>query len=203
MPNWCSNNLTLTHDNPEMIKRAVAAFTDGRLLQEFVPCPQELLDGTAPTGEAAAQANIEKHGASDWYQWCIQNWGTKWDINNEVGDTDESEDGRSVVMSFDTAWRPPLEFYRTMEDDLGFGVKATYFEPGMSFVGKWDDGDNEHYDIDPENLDDIPQDLMDEWDISSWYDQDEDEDEDDENISIDLDGGLSAINEDDKDGEEV
>jgi hypothetical protein len=39
MPNWCNNNIELAHENPEMVKRALTAFTDGRLLDEFIPLP--------------------------------------------------------------------------------------------------------------------------------------------------------------------
>lgn len=179
MPNWCSNNLTLKHEDPAMIKRAVSAFHEGKLLHEFSPCPQELLDGVSPAADDVAQANIEKYGYSDWYTWCINNWGTKWDINGDVGDADESDDGLSVLMSFDTAWSPPLEFYRTMEDDFGFTVKATYFEPGMAYVGEWVDGDNYDFSIDTDNLDAIPQHLAEEWDISSWYDNEDGLEEED------------------------
>lgn len=180
MPNWCANSVTFEHDDPDMIKRAVAAFNDGRLFQEFVPCPQELLDGVSPAAEDVAAANIEKHGHADWYTWCIANWGTKWDINSEAGNADESGDGRSVFMSFDTAWSPPLEFYREMEDEHGFRVKASYFEPGMALVGEWSEGDNYDFEIDMDNLDAIPQHLIEEWDILSWYDHDDDEEGEEE-----------------------
>ena len=50
MPNWCNNNLTLTHSDPAMIQRAVTAYQEGKLLQEFIPCPQELLETTAQFG---------------------------------------------------------------------------------------------------------------------------------------------------------
>lgn len=177
MPNWCSNIATLEHDDPAMIKRAIEAFDDGRLFQEFVPCPQELLDGVSPAPEDEARTNIEKYGASSWYDWCIANWGTKWDINGEAGSADGSGDGRSVFMSFDTAWGPPLEFYREMEDEHGFRVKASYFEPGIAFVGEWSEGDNYDFKIDTDNLDAIPQHLIEEWDILSWYDHDEEGEE--------------------------
>lgn len=180
MPNWCANNLTLEHDDPALIKRAIDAFNNGALLQEFVPCPQELLDGGSPAPDDVAKANIEKHGAADWYSWCIEHWGTKWDINNEAGDADESGDGKSVFMSFDTAWGPPLEFYRELEDEFGFRVKATYFEPGMALVGEWSDGDNYDFAIDMDNLDGIPAHLVEEWDILSWYDANDEDVEDGE-----------------------
>ena len=70
-----------------------------------------------------------------------------------------------------------MEFYRTMEDDLGFRIKASYFEPGMAIVGEWSEGDSYDFSIDTENLDSIPQHLQDEWDIASWYEGEEGEEE--------------------------
>ena len=42
MPNWCSNYVELTHDNPDMLRRAEDAFNRGELLAEFIPVPASL-----------------------------------------------------------------------------------------------------------------------------------------------------------------
>ena len=42
MPNWCSNYVELTHDNPDMLRRAEDAFNRGELLAEFIPVPDSL-----------------------------------------------------------------------------------------------------------------------------------------------------------------
>jgi hypothetical protein len=39
MPNWCNNNLTLSHDDPAMIQRAFDALERQEFLQEFCPVP--------------------------------------------------------------------------------------------------------------------------------------------------------------------
>lgn len=193
MPNWCTNNATFENDNPEMIRRLVEGFNKGELFSTFLPCPKELSEGVAPADESATKTNIEKHGFADWYQWCLNNWGTKWDVGNEDVEVEPSDDGRSVRLFFDSAWSPPLAFYQAMEERFGFKIAASYFEPGMAFVGEYVDGDEETYEIDPENLDEIPENLRAEFDIDMWYDNDEDE-----NLDIDLDGGLSATNESEK-----
>lgn len=176
MPNWCTNNATFEHDDPAMIKRMVDGFSEGRLFQEFVPCPQELLEGVSPAPEDKAEANMKKHGFADWYTWCLANWGTKWDISNDGFDPSIGDGDRSVFLSFDTAWGPPVQFYQRLEEDLGFRVNATYFEPGMAFVGEWSDGEDFEYKIDMDDLDGIPEHLAEEYDILSWYDHDEETD---------------------------
>ena len=41
MPNWCDNSLTLTHEDPAEIVRAVEAFKRGEFLAELVPNPDK------------------------------------------------------------------------------------------------------------------------------------------------------------------
>ena len=187
MPNWCSNNLTLRHEDPAKIQEAIAAFNEGKLFDHFVPCPPELLEEVEPGDdyaqrvEALSKRNMELHGYASWYDWHIDNWGTKWDISNEGFEAEASDDGKSVYLAFDTAWGPPIAWYHEMVDEHGFDVQATYFEPGMAFIGRYTtDGLDEYYeygDIDRAELSEhIPQDLMDEYDLLGWLG---DEDEDD------------------------
>ena len=192
MPNWCSNSATFTHEDPAMIKRLVDAYNSGRTMGEFFPCPPELLDRDAPNREEGANTDalIEKYGAADWYQWALSNWGTKWDFGADDGDTLTIDEGSNEVsIYFDSAWAPPIAFYQEMEDELGFHITATYFEPGMCFVGEYEEGSDDYFEY-GDSLEGVPQHLIDAYDLESYL-----EDEDEENLVIDLDDGLSAVNE--------
>lgn len=157
MPNWCANTLKITHDDTAQIARAVAAFARGEFMQEFDPCPQDLLDTMAghhaagSPEEAELQArrasNLEKYGAEDWYDWKIANWGTKWDVGGEECDSPEYTDGDTeATFHFDSAWSPPTEFFATLEDQ-GFEVDAMWYEPGVGFCGQYSDGAEDSYNI--------------------------------------------------------
>lgn len=146
MPNWCNNGITLRHADPAMIDRVVKG-KDG-LLMEFLPTPQELLDTTAGSFgddekqralEAQQAENVRKYGFKDWYDWNIANWGTKWDFALENVDR---PDANTVTAAFDSAWSPPIDAYNKLME-LGFEVEAMYYEPGMCFVGKFDNGVDE------------------------------------------------------------
>ena len=153
MPNWCSNVATLSHPEPKMIARLLKAADceDHGILQEFVPCPEELLNNELTTSygdeEKQKKVNelkkemIEKYGYSSWYDWNINNWGTKWDLC-DVTATLPHED--TVLLHFDTAWSPPVEAYAKLEE-LGFTVLAYYYEPGMCFAGIYQDGNEDFY----------------------------------------------------------
>ena len=129
MPNWCSNGITLRHADPAMIDRVIAG-KEG-LLQEFLPCPEELLK--AVVNFETNEAMVAKYGFSSWYDWSIANWGTKWDFALE---NVERADANTVTAAFDSAWAPPVEAYRQL-CALGFEIEAMYYEPGMGFVGKF------------------------------------------------------------------
>lgn len=158
MPNWCSNILTLTHTDSAEIKRAVDAFSRGNLMQEFYPCPQDLLDAVSgnvgPAGspeqiahEAKTAENELRYGYTDWYDWKVANWGTKWDVGGAGCDEPQYTEGdTSVTLYFDSAWTPPLEFYSWIED-MDFGVDALYYEPGVAFCGRYTSGNDDGYDI--------------------------------------------------------
>jgi hypothetical protein len=142
MPNWCNNGITLRHADPVMIERAAKALQEGKFLQEFIPCPKELTETVAQFGtNDHEKANREKYGYGSWYDFNIANWGTKWDVNS---DNVAIEDANTVSASFDSAWAPPTRAYEQLMD-LGFEVEAFYYEPGMGFVGKWVDGEDDCY----------------------------------------------------------
>ena len=200
MPNWCSNTLTIKHDDPAMLQRIRDAIPTENLFGAFFPTPPELLE-EVPVGEdfmerskKREQENLEKFGYTDWYNWNIQNWGTKWDTSVLTLNDDQPD---MLNISFDTAWGPPGVFFEKMTD-LGFDIEAHYLEEGMGFVGKYtsEDGD-ESYNFDgSEDLEDIPDDICEHWDLAglcemreessddfddSDYEDDEDAEEDVEN----------------------
>lgn len=49
--------------------------------------------------------NIHQYGASTWYDWCVQNWGTKWNAYGYGEDTIDYHDGD--MLHFQTAWSAP------------------------------------------------------------------------------------------------
>jgi hypothetical protein len=154
MPNYCSNYLTLTHKDPAMIVRAKEALDRGEFLQEFIPVPEELQIVAGSVGnpveqaklEADTQRNIEKYGYGNWYDYCVNEWGTKWDVGGDGQEVDITEDGTMLSTYFDSAWAPPTNAYEKLQD-MGFGVEAMYYEPGMAFAGKWDHGSDDYYEF--------------------------------------------------------
>jgi hypothetical protein len=173
MPNWCLNNLRISHKDPKMMERAVRAWNDGHFLQEFLPCPKFLTDTMSgcygKMGDDPIQNyQIELHnfqtalnkkyfGFTDWYDWCVSNWGTKWDIGlrAEYGERAELK-GDCLTLDFESAWSPPLAAYTSLEE-MGFSIEAYYYEPGMGFCGEYNLGCDETYPTSdpPEHIDEM------------------------------------------------
>ena len=163
MPNWCNNNLTLTHEDPAMILRAKEALDRGEFLQEFIPVPQDLKDTVSGSmgedhreaHEAQQKANREKHGYSNWYDYCVGEWGTKWDVGGD-GQTDINPDGKMLHTTFDSAWSPPINAYEKLVE-MGFGVEAMYYEGGMGYAGAFSNGADEELVLDGMSADEVEQ----------------------------------------------
>jgi hypothetical protein len=203
MPNWCDNSISISHEDPAMMERLDKAFKDGKFLNEFVPCPDDLLVevSTGPDymtrNEAHEAANIEKYGHASWYSWRIENWGTKWEISE--GEFDYDPETKSATGWFQSAWSPPVTAMEALTE-LGFIVELRYREEGMSFVGEYtsEDGD-ECFNVDFEDedwRDDIPQSLIDDFSLEDdyenwleWNKDEEDEDDDDSEEVTEEDDG--------------
>jgi hypothetical protein len=166
MPNWCNNNLTLEHEDPAMITRAKEALDRGEFLQEFIPVPKDLTDtvsGFLGNGEEQKElerktkANIEKYGYGNWYDFCVGEWGTKWDVGGD-GQSDIHPDGKMLHTSFDSAWAPPVRAYEKLEE-LGFTVNAMYYESGMAYAGIYGEGVDDEINLEGMSADDIENDY--------------------------------------------
>lgn len=82
--------------------------------------------------------NIREYGASTWYDWSINNWGTKWN-SYDYGDYNG---GNSI--SFNTAWSAPVPvlqklsemfpevsiYHRWADEDLGNNCGEMSYEDG-------------------------------------------------------------------------
>jgi len=205
MPNWCNNSVEIYHDDPKMIERVRTAFNGEGLLQEFIPVPKELTDTVSGSmgedqreaHEAQQAANVKKYGYANWYDFCVNEWGTKWEIGADGNPAQDIPGG--LMLGFDSAWSPPIAAYEKLQA-MGFRITAMYYESGMAYAGIWDNGDDDYYEYggmdSKEIAETLPAELDEAFGISESVAEWEAENaEDDENIDIDLDGGVSATNE--------
>ena len=150
MPNYCTNNLTVTGDAKE-IKRFHEAITAGelqahehfRILDNLFPTPKELKDTTKGyygegtekqiKQEEMNKANLKKFGSPDWYEWNCKNYGSKWsDFDGMFGQISDNE----INATFMSAWSPIGEGIRNVSKQFPtLDFVLSYDEGGMAFCG--------------------------------------------------------------------
>ncbi|HEY0062485.1 MAG TPA: hypothetical protein VGC21_10210 [Telluria sp.] len=142
MPNHCHNDLYI-----EGSARQVAAILSlvgaDKEAPEFnfnkiLPYPENFAERDREFAALGWKAAEEKYGAgakdgynSGGYEWCTENWGTKWNAY-EVA----RRDYFGVCITFQTAWCPPLAVIaalHVMFPDCGFTLE--FFERGAEFSG--------------------------------------------------------------------
>ena len=190
MPNWCSNGVRIRHQDPMKIKLLKDACLEEGFCNYAIPVPAALKDTMAGAyGDEAKQRaleqqeadNLAKYGYKNWYDFCVNEWGTKWDV--QFDGCEVSDDGLELTGSFESAWAPPVGVYSALVQE-GYDVVAYYNEPGMAFVGKYDNGDDECLDYGGYTSktvrDAIGEDLDDYFGISEQMAEYEEEEEQDE-----------------------
>ena len=153
MPNWCDNQITITGPNSviDNIEKIVKEEKDGDgLLNFFHPMPKELKDTTSPSSSAdKPQPMVD--GFDNWYDWRVENWSTKWDVNEFYGVDrqylKEQNEGESTIsFAFSSAWAPPINAYeKFLENNSNCFIRAYYYEGGCDFMGLWEDGIDDCY----------------------------------------------------------
>jgi len=118
MPNHVYTRITIsdpTKKQKEILKKIEKA--EG-LCRYYKPMPKELEGTTSPSDKP------------NWYDWCLENWGTKWGCYDFEMDDD--------VISFTSAWSPIGEniiqmfakdfpsFTYSWEEEQGYGSEMDY-----------------------------------------------------------------------------
>lgn len=119
MPNWCENSLDITGDSSD-----IKTLVDCELsFQKLHPCPFIDTDGNSHDG---------------WLDWCLDNWGTKWNRSeHSVCYSFEEETPTKVSFELLTAWSPCREILQYLTEKMpSLNIVHRYYECGMDFAGE-------------------------------------------------------------------
>ena len=122
MPNWCHNHTCITCPTKDIYKKLIESLENETLFSTFVPL----------------EYHLDESGEEIWdtTEACVK-WGTKWEPNElQLNNCDEEE--LCVELSFDTAWCPPIEFYKTIYAVNEISVTTYYYENGQGMFGKYE-----------------------------------------------------------------
>ena len=148
MPNWCNNSITIRGAVESLSELKSVVDSGEGLLQAIKPIPEALRDTVKGTGEEEQTVFVD--GCNNWYDWCVNNWGTKWDPEVHLEYVDNGDGTAEITGWFDTAWSPPIEALHSLSQDWdSCYIELFYHESGMCFVGCWDsEGADDHYEYD-------------------------------------------------------
>lgn len=161
MPNWCSNFVAITGPK-ERIAEIKDAYDRGEFCESVIPVPQPLKDAVADG--SVDEELVKEFGYANWYDFCVNRWGTKWDFGGDGG-ADLDDNGECLTISFESAWSPPVGVYEELDLE-GLKIEACYYEPGCGFCGMYtSESGDDCYDISNMTADQvanmIPQELDD------------------------------------------
>lgn len=164
MPNWC-NNYAEIYGPKATIKALHNAMT-----REDKPAffgymrPEPNYDEVVvlPTFPGIKGNNDPVSKESAWWDWRVQNWGTKWELGDDemrhnFTYEEDTTDYAVIKGGFDTAWSPACDAFQFFADsNTGVQVTVYYYEPGMGFCGIYDtDGGDDYYDITGQNSESV------------------------------------------------
>jgi len=144
MPNHCSQDLYV-YGSEDSINDFVEFSKQGDQLlsaDKYIPYPKEYkeLDEKAEIARQNKDYSVVDGFNSGGYEWCINNWGTKWGIYNAELTKQKLAGKRSQVnYTFESAWSPAIPIIHAMSlkyPDLSFKLK--YYEMGCAFKGVYE-----------------------------------------------------------------
>ena len=139
MPNWCSNTLEVfgTECQIKHFRKEISGVPwqntfDLGSFSEFtfnsiIPVPKKLI-----------KKSIKDASNSEWYDFCCDSWGTKWDATDVCFSSQEIENKVLLTIHFETAWSPPMGIFMRMATKFKhLDFSAFRMEEGMAFKGSF------------------------------------------------------------------
>lgn len=126
MPNWVSNQLNVYGDEEKLaiIKREIANDATKEVIDfnKVIPMPEH--SETFYADGNLGEAELQKYGKNNWYDWSIVNWGTKWNCCK----TECVCTPTGLFYNFETAWDAVFPIAEAISKKYGVRVELTYFD---------------------------------------------------------------------------
>lgn len=144
MPNYVAVVLEATGDHDALVSMLERIKNDEKGIgsidfEKIIPIPEHIFRGNIGAKER------KKYGNNNWYDWCINNWGTKWNAMQtgsfRLGLND-------VLVMFETAWDYPdkviaelAKQYKELvfnvkwsDENIGYNVGRQRYESGKEVL---------------------------------------------------------------------
>jgi hypothetical protein len=124
MPNWMSNEVIFqnvdTAQQDAILAKCCKA--DGEIdFNILLPIPIHYWQGDCGEKE-------ERAFPGNWHDWCVANWGTKWNPDERVSIT---RTHNTMTFEFLTAWSPPMGWLCAVFNTFKVSFIHNYYDAGM------------------------------------------------------------------------
>ena len=137
MPNHCDNYLSACGGTQKTLN-AFHKFVGNEIdFNKILPRPQALQD-QAEKGPLP----LEDRDGPNWYDWSVENWGTKWNAY-EHSTTERDYDRGEINYNFLTAWGPPTPIVHELQRRFPTLCITMYFSIDCAGDGWVDETGNE------------------------------------------------------------
>ena len=106
MPNHCDNHLSACGGTQKILNAFYKFVGEEIDFNKILPMPQALRD--------QGPLSPEDRNGPNWYDWAVENWGTKWNAY-EHSTTEQDYDRGEVRYTFLTAWGPPTPIVHELQ----------------------------------------------------------------------------------------
>ena len=124
MPNHCDNYLSACGGTQKILNAFYKFVGEEIDFNKILPMPQALRD--------QGPLSPEDRNGPNWYDWAVENWGTKWNAYQH-STTEQDYDRGEVRYNFLTAWGPPTPIVHELQRRFPTLCITMYFsiEGGM------------------------------------------------------------------------
>lgn len=122
MANGCFSAIRIDGEK-ENVQKVLDIFRKAEVEEKFFdllyPIPEEL------------RTEEERFGD----EWCVDNWGTKWDVRITASSVHKVSD-KTILVTLSTEWSPPIPFFEKFSKDFSVGIEIRYIADKNTFVGR-------------------------------------------------------------------
>ena len=145
MPNHVASSVIIIGDKKEIDKlKNTVKGDEGRDnffdFKKIIPMPSNIYTGDL------GQKEKEKYGKNNWYDWSIENWGTKWNCYSQSEPIEQEpsnavnfiadKDIKIIKFFFSTAWSPVYQILEKIAEMYPeVLMKYSYHDEGHNFGG--------------------------------------------------------------------
>ena len=126
----CVNRIKLIGD-PDTVKRIMGAVKNesgtGTIdFERIIPMPENIYRGNL------GQEEFKKYGKNNWYDWCIANWGTKWNAYGFDNNARQRADNEIIFLTACSAPHPVIQRLAEMFPEIKINHEWADEDIGMN-----------------------------------------------------------------------